>query len=72
MPVIGLAGNMTLMFAALSYSGRLSLMVHADRAAYPDLDVLVAGVERACAPAWHCSPLTTGAACATTWSRGCG
>jgi hypothetical protein len=53
MPVIGLAGNMTLMFAALSYSGRLSLMVHADRAAYPDLDVLVAGVERACAPAWH-------------------
>lgn len=47
MPVIGLAGNMTLMFAALSYCGRLSLVINADRAAYRDLDVLVAGVERA-------------------------
>jgi diacylglycerol O-acyltransferase / wax synthase len=47
MPVIGLAGNLTLMFAALSYCGRLSLVVNADRAAFRDLDVLVAGVERA-------------------------
>jgi diacylglycerol O-acyltransferase / wax synthase len=48
MPVIGLAGNITLMFAALSYCGRLSLVVNADRPAYPDLDVLVGGVELAC------------------------
>jgi diacylglycerol O-acyltransferase / wax synthase len=47
MPVIGLAGNVTLMFAALSYCGRLSLVVNADAAAYPDLDVLAAGMERA-------------------------
>jgi diacylglycerol O-acyltransferase / wax synthase len=47
MPVIGLAGNMTLMFAALSYCGRLSLVVNADRAAYRDLDILIGGMERA-------------------------
>jgi diacylglycerol O-acyltransferase / wax synthase len=47
MPVIGLAGNMTLVFAALSYCGRLNLVVNADADAYPDLDVLVAGMERA-------------------------
>jgi diacylglycerol O-acyltransferase / wax synthase len=47
MPVIGLAGNMTLAFAALSYCGRLNLVVNADAGAYPDLDVLVAGIEQA-------------------------
>jgi diacylglycerol O-acyltransferase / wax synthase len=47
MPVIGLAGNVTLMFAALSYCGRLSLVVNADAEGYPDVDVLAAGMDRA-------------------------
>jgi diacylglycerol O-acyltransferase len=46
MPVIGLAGNLTLAFGALSYCGRLSLLVNADAAACPDVDVLAAGMGR--------------------------
>ncbi|GLY08735.1 wax ester/triacylglycerol synthase domain-containing protein [Actinoplanes sp. NBRC 101535] len=36
-----LAGNVGLSFVALSYAGRLTLTVHADAAAFPDLPVLV-------------------------------
>lgn len=44
MPVIGLAGNVTLMFGALSYCGHLNVVVTADAAACPDVDVLTAGM----------------------------
>jgi hypothetical protein len=44
MPVIGPAGNVML---PCPTAAGLSLVVNADRAAYRDLDVLVAGVERA-------------------------
>ena len=46
MPLIGPAGNVTLMFAALSYCGRLTILLTARAAAYPDIDVLVAGMQR--------------------------
>ncbi len=45
LPLIGPGGNVTLMFAALSYCGRLSLLLDAG-AAYPDIEVLVAGMQR--------------------------
>ncbi len=47
MPVVGLAGNVTLIFAALSYRGRFDVVVDADRDACPDVDVLVAGMRGA-------------------------
>jgi diacylglycerol O-acyltransferase / wax synthase len=47
MPVTGLAGNVTLVFAALSYRGRLNVVVDADAGACADVDVLVAGMNRA-------------------------
>src|SRR5262249_47519142 len=46
LPIIGSAGNITLMFAALSYCGRLTILLTASAAGYPDLDVLVAGMQR--------------------------
>ena len=46
MPLIGPAGNVTLMFAALSYGERLTILVTASAAAYPDIDVLMAGMRR--------------------------
>jgi diacylglycerol O-acyltransferase / wax synthase len=46
-PVVGLAGNVTIVFAALSYQGRLDVVVDADAAACPDVDVLVSGMRRA-------------------------
>lgn len=46
-PVLGLAGNVSIMFAALSYCGRLNVLVSADEVACPDVDVLVAGMRRA-------------------------
>jgi diacylglycerol O-acyltransferase / wax synthase len=46
-PVLSLAGNITMMFAALSYCGRLNLLVSADAAACPDVNVLAAGMQRA-------------------------
>jgi diacylglycerol O-acyltransferase / wax synthase len=46
MPIIGPAGNVTLMFAALSYCGRLTILLTASAAAFSDLDVLVAGMQR--------------------------
>jgi hypothetical protein len=46
LPIIGPAGNVTLMFAALSYCGRLTILLSARASAYPDIDVLVAGMNR--------------------------
>ncbi|MEU4421673.1 WS/DGAT domain-containing protein [Actinoplanes sp. NPDC024001] len=39
-----LAGNVPLSFLALSYAGRLTITVHADADALPDLAVLLAGI----------------------------
>ncbi len=47
LPITGPAGNVTVVFAALSYHGRLDVIVNADADAYPDVDVLVAGMRRA-------------------------
>jgi WS/DGAT/MGAT family acyltransferase len=47
LPVVAAAGNVTVIFAALSYRGRLDVVVGADTAACPDVDVLVSGMERA-------------------------
>jgi diacylglycerol O-acyltransferase / wax synthase len=47
LPVVGLAGNVTLTFAALSYHGWLEVVVDADAGACPDVDVLVTGMNRA-------------------------
>ncbi len=46
-PIVGTAGNVTLVFAALSYCGRLNVVVNADAAACPDVDVLASGMEAA-------------------------
>lgn len=45
-PIPPIAGNVTAAFAAFSYDGHLTLSVHADAAAWPDLEVLVRGMER--------------------------
>jgi diacylglycerol O-acyltransferase len=47
MPILGLAGNVTIMFAALSYCGRLNVLVSADAHACPDMDALAEGMRRA-------------------------
>jgi diacylglycerol O-acyltransferase len=39
-----IAGNVTVSFAALSYSGHFDVSVHADAEAWPDLEVLIAGI----------------------------
>ena len=46
-PIPPIAGNVTVAFAAFSYDGRLTLAVHADAEAWPDLDALMHGMERA-------------------------
>jgi diacylglycerol O-acyltransferase / wax synthase len=46
LPIIGPAGNITLTFAALSYCGRLALVLTARASAYPDIAVLVGGMQR--------------------------
>ncbi len=46
LPFIGPGGNVTLMFAALSYCERLNVLVTANAAACPDLDTLIAGMRR--------------------------
>jgi hypothetical protein len=46
LPVAPLAGNLGLSFVALSYAGRLAVAVRADANRFPDLDGLVAGMER--------------------------
>jgi diacylglycerol O-acyltransferase len=46
-PIIQVAGNVTLAFCAFSYAGRFYLVVTADATAVPDVDVLIAGMEHA-------------------------
>jgi diacylglycerol O-acyltransferase / wax synthase len=46
MPIVGPGGNVTMVFAALSYCGRLNLLVDADATACPDVDVLADGMRR--------------------------
>ncbi len=46
-PIIQVAGNVSLAFCAISYAGRLYLVVTADASAIPDIDVLMAGMEKA-------------------------
>ena len=45
-PIPPIAGNVTVSFAAFSYDGRLTLSVHADGKAWPDLEALMRGMER--------------------------
>ncbi len=44
-PIPPIAGNVTASFAAFSYDGHLTLSVHADGQAWPDLGVLMRGME---------------------------
>ena len=44
-PIPPIAGNVTASFAAFSYDGHMTLSVHADGRAWPDLDVLMHGME---------------------------
>jgi WS/DGAT/MGAT family acyltransferase len=46
MPITRLFGNVGLTLCAFSYAGRISLVVTADATAFPDLDVLMAGMEQ--------------------------
>jgi hypothetical protein len=46
LPVMRLFGNVGLTLCAFSYVDRISLVVTADARAFPDLDVLMAGMER--------------------------
>jgi hypothetical protein len=48
MPILALAGNVTLMFAALSYCARLNILVTANGATCPDIEMLAAGMTKAC------------------------
>lgn len=48
-PIPPIAGNVTASFAAFSCDGRLSISVHADGKAWPDLDVLMRGMDWT----WH-------------------
>jgi diacylglycerol O-acyltransferase len=49
LPIIQLVGNVGLTLCAFSYAGRVFLVVTADATGFPDLDVLMAGMERD----WH-------------------
>lgn len=49
LPITRLFGNVGLTLAAFSYAGHMSLVVTADSTAFPDLDILMAGMERD----WH-------------------
>lgn len=60
LPVVGLTGNVTVLFAALSYHGRLDVLVNADAAACPDVDTLVDGMRAA----WESLSAPAGAAVA--------
>ena len=46
LPIIQLVGNVGLTLCAFSYAGRVFLVVTADATGFPDLDVLMAGIER--------------------------
>ena len=43
-PMVQLIGKVSLAVGAISYAGQFNMMVVADRDAYPDLDIFVAGV----------------------------
>jgi hypothetical protein len=45
-PIIQLIGNIALTLCAFSYAGRVYLVVTADAKGFPDLDVLMTGMER--------------------------
>jgi WS/DGAT/MGAT family acyltransferase len=45
-PIAPLAGNLGLSFVALSYAGRIAVTVRVDADQFPDLDVLLAAMER--------------------------
>lgn len=47
LPIVGPVGNMGLVLCAFSYAGQLFLVVTADAGNFPDLDVLMAGMESA-------------------------
>lgn len=49
LPIMRLFGNVGLVLCAFSYAGRISLVVTADATAFPDVDALMAGMERD----WH-------------------
>jgi WS/DGAT/MGAT family acyltransferase len=46
LPIIGPGGNVSLMVSAFSYCGRLGLLLDVRASAYPDIDVLVGGMQR--------------------------
>jgi WS/DGAT/MGAT family acyltransferase len=46
-PVVPLGGNLSLGIAVLSYAGRLTIGLHADAAACPDVDLVAGGIKRA-------------------------
>ena len=46
LPIMRLFGNVGLTLCAFSYAGQISLVVTADADSFPDLDVLLAGMER--------------------------
>lgn len=46
-PIIQVSGNVTLAFCAISYAGRLYLVVTADASANPDIDVVMLRMEQA-------------------------
>jgi diacylglycerol O-acyltransferase / wax synthase len=49
LPIVQVAGNIGLNLGAFSYAGQVSLVVTADASGFPDLDVLMTGMERE----WH-------------------
>ena len=49
LPVVRLFGNVGLALCAFSYAGGVYLVVTADAAGFPDLDLLIEGMERD----WH-------------------
>jgi WS/DGAT/MGAT family acyltransferase len=55
LPMVDLGGNVGLSLCAFSYAGTVSLVVTADAEAFPDLDVLMAGMERD----WHALSTTS-------------
>jgi hypothetical protein len=45
-PFVPLGGNLSVGIAAMSYDGALAIGITADRDLCPDLDVLIAGIQR--------------------------
>jgi diacylglycerol O-acyltransferase / wax synthase len=44
-PMLQLIGKVSLAVGVISYAGQINIMVVADRDAYPDLDIFVAGLQ---------------------------